>query len=507
MRNTLQATARGFVLIVCMISVCMISQAIAADVPSESDYYKIVTAEIPQGVVLEACAFQMMPDGRLAVASRRGEIWMIADPFSKEIRASQFTRFAHGLHEVLSLAERNGWLYVVQRCDVSRLKDTNNDGKADLYEVVSDAWGISGDQHEYAFGSKFDRNGDLWITLCLTGSFTSKADYRGWCVRVNENGKLVPTASGIRSPGGMGFNATGDVFYTDNQGPWNGTCTLRLLRPGKFAGHPGGLDWYSKAESTLGKAPQMPQSGGRMVAEADRIPELELPAVYFPYKKMGQSASGITCDLSGGKFGPFEKQLFVADQTYSQIMRVDLEQIDGVYQGACFPFREGFGSGLVGLESSEKGPIFAGGTARGWGSRGKLEFSVERLDWTGKTPFEIQTMRLNSDGFTLTMTEPVDVTTATSKDSYSLGTYTYIYQSAYGSPEVDQTTPVIESISVDDDAKTIRLVVKGLQRGHVHELHLNGVRSQKQMPLLHPVAYYTLNRFKQPEGTGQRAAK
>lgn len=48
------------------------------------------------------------------------------------------------------------------------------------------------------------------------------------------DGKSMPTCSGIRSPGGIGMNADGDVFYTDNQGPWNGTCGLKHLIPGKF---------------------------------------------------------------------------------------------------------------------------------------------------------------------------------------------------------------------------------------------------------------------------------
>jgi len=81
--------------------------------PVEADFYPITTFQIPEGVVLEASAFQLLPDGRLAIASRRGEIWLVTDPFAKEVTAKQFHRFAHGLHEVLSLAEKDGWLYVV----------------------------------------------------------------------------------------------------------------------------------------------------------------------------------------------------------------------------------------------------------------------------------------------------------------------------------------------------------------------------------------------------------
>src|SRR5690242_10965938 len=70
--------------------------------PTEADYYPITRFEVPKGVELEAAGFQLMPDGRMAVCSRRGEIWMIANPFAKEVKADQFKRFAHGLHESLS---------------------------------------------------------------------------------------------------------------------------------------------------------------------------------------------------------------------------------------------------------------------------------------------------------------------------------------------------------------------------------------------------------------------
>ncbi|MCA8998887.1 MAG: hypothetical protein KDA80_17945 [Planctomycetaceae bacterium] len=471
------------------------SPTVAQELPSEDDYYPITRFEVPEGVVLEASSFQLMPDGKVAVASRRGEIWMISEPFAKEVDASHFSRFAHGLHEVLSLAEKDGWLYVVQRCDVSRIRDTNGDGKADEFEVVSDNWEISGDYHEYAFGSKFDPEGNIWVTLCLTGSFSSQVPFRGWCVRVNKDGTMVPTTSGIRSPGGMGSDAQGNIFYTDNQGPWNGTSGLKILKPGRFVGHPGGFSWYDLevTKAAMGPKPQEPESGSRFMAEADKIPKYDPPVVLFPYKKMGQSASGIACDTTEGKFGPFAGQMFVGDQTFSTVMRVFIETVNGRMQGVCFPFREGFGSGTLGVEMTPQGAMFVGGTNRGWGSRGNKDFAVERVDWTGKVPFEIHEMRARPNGFLLTFTEPVDKEAAANTDSYKIETYTYLYQSSYGSPEVDQTLPTIMAAEVAEDGLSVSLKIDGLQRGHVHELHALGVRSQSGTPLLHEAAYYTLN--------------
>jgi glucose/arabinose dehydrogenase len=468
-------------------------RAQAADSTSaESRFYQLVKIPIPTGIVLEAGALQVMPTGQLAVSTRIGDIYMIDRAFENPPNNVQFHPFASGLHEVLGLALRDGWLYATQRGEVTRMKDLNGDGRADLFETVSDDWGITGDYHEYAFGSKFDRDGNIWVVLCLTGSFTSETEFRGWCLRISPDGKVTPTCSGLRSPGGIGTNSVGDMFYTDNQGPWNGACALKHLKPGAFVGNPSGNGWY-KLTDALGQRPADPQSGSRMHIEAKKIPELIPPAILFPYNKMGQSAAGIVCDTTGGKFGPFQNQLFVSDQTHSTVMRVYLEKVNGRYQGACFPFRQGFGSGSLALEFGPDASLIVYGTDRGWGARGGKPFALERLVWTGATPFEIHEMRAKSNGFELTFTQAVDPATAGSPASYKLETYTYIYQSNYGSPEVDKTTPVIKSITVAKDGRSARLVVDGLQEGHVHEMHLPGIRSASGEPLVHPTAYYTMN--------------
>ena len=111
--------------------------------------------------------------------------------------------------------------------------------------------------------------------------------------------------------------------------------------------------------------------------------------MYFPYYKLGQCSTGILCDLTGGKFGPFQEQLFVGDLTHSMVMRVFLEKVNGRYQGVAFPFRRGFDSGNVALEYAPDGSMFVFGSNRGWGCVGPKPFALQRLVWTGKIPFEV----------------------------------------------------------------------------------------------------------------------
>jgi hypothetical protein len=171
-----------------------------------------------------------------------------------------------------------------------------------------------------------------------------------------------------------------------------------------------------------------------------------------------------------------------------------LEQVNGIYQGAVFHFLEGFEAGIIPVRLDQKeGVLFVGGSNRGWGSRGSKPFTFERVRSTGKVPFEINTMKANKDGFTLAFTEAVDPTSAANPASYDMAAWTYILQSDYGSPEVDQATPKVTAAKVAADGKSVRLTVEGLVKGHVHQLSAKGVKSAAGNPLWHPEAFYTLN--------------
>ena len=205
------------------------------------------------------------------------------------------------------------------------------------------------------------------------------------------------------------------------------------------------------------------------------------------------ACTGRLCDRTGGKFGPFSKQLFIADQSHSNISRVFIEEVNGIKQGVVFPFLKGFKSGLIGGRMNEKGQLFAGGSDRGWGAKGGAPFSFERVDWTGKVPFEVREMRAKPDGFELTFTEPVDAKTAGDVASYKARAFIYAYREEYGGPEVDDKVVKITKAVVSGDGKSVRLTFDKLTQGDIHELHLDGVKSADGRPVLHPVGYYTLN--------------
>ena len=107
-------------------------------------------------------------------------------------------------------------------------------------------------------------------------------------------------------------------------------------------------------------------------------------------------------------------------------------------------------------------------------------------------------MQVKPDGFDLHFTTPADAMTASDPASYTLETFTHHFYGAYGGPEVEQADQRVVSATPTADGLNVRLVVDKLVRGHIHELHLPGVRDRQGAPLLHDVAYYTLNEIPKP---------
>jgi len=460
---------------------------------AENEFYKLTTIPFPKELKLEVSGMATLPGDRMAIAIRKGEIW-IAEKLSTG--KPVYKKFASGLHEPLGLALRKGDLYTVQRSELTRLRDTDGDGRADEYLTHAKGWGVTGNYHEYAYGPAVDKAGNLWVALnCSIGKGPNPNNrWRGWSLRVKPDGSWSPMSGGFRSPSGIGANLAGDMFATDQQGNWFPTCPLIHVKRGAFHGHADALQFTKLPGATFAVKEPLPKN--LTVAEAARrIPAYQLPAVWFPYRKMGMSTTDILADSTRGKFGPFAGQLFCGEFTMSFVSRVFLEKIGGEYQGACFRFRDGLDCAALRLQWGADGSMYIGQSNRGWNSLGTKSYGLQRLQWTGQTPFEIKTMSARPDGFRLTFTQPVDAATALNPKSYTLTSYTYPYHSKYGGEPVDVKTHKIKITEIDANALFVHLKVEGLREGYVHELHANGLRNLKGNPLLHKAAYYTLNRI------------
>ena len=395
----------------------------------------------------------------------------------------------------------DGAFYSIQRGELTQLIDQDGDNQADIYKTVT-KWDLNGYYHEYSYGPVLLPDGQMLVTLNLgwVGYGESASKWRGWMLKVSEDGQVTPYATGLRSPAGFGINAQGDVFYTENQGDWVGSGRMTHLELGDFAGNPAGLRWSSEKGSPISlKVNDIDDTRNLSLYEyQNELKGVKAPSVWFPHTLMGISTSDI--NFFSKEMGPFEGQMMVGDQGHSKIMRVFQEKVNGVYQGVCFPFREGFSSGVLRIVNNPKNDaIYVGQTNRGWGSTGQSSFALERMSWTGKIPFEIKTIKVHPEGFSLEFTQPIDAASAQSLSSYQITDFTYSYHHFYGSDVQNKERRNITDISLSEDGMNVLLKLDQFRKGYIYEIKAPGILNQLGQTLLHDFGYYTLNEI--PVGT------
>ncbi|MCC6408715.1 MAG: DUF1080 domain-containing protein [Planctomycetes bacterium] len=454
----------------------------------ESAFYSVDYLVPPDGSRVEVGGMDFLPDGRLVVSTRRGQVWLVSNPLAADPKDAKFALFAEGLQEGLGLRVIDGKIHLVQRSELSVLVDSDGDDRCDRIDTLCDDWGVSGHYHEFAFGLPRDAAGNFYVSLNVSFGDPqwwhgrSTVPYRGWVVQIAPDGKFTPFAAGFRSPAGIGNDADGEIFVTENQGDWMPACPLFHIEKDGFYGHPASLAW-TEAYQREGKKPTDTDP-----PDVPRKPA----ALWIPYD-WARSAAEMVPDLTGGKFGPFERQLFIAELTNGLVLRADLEKVQGVHQGAVFPFRQHVGS-AVRLKFASDGTLFTGFTDRGWGGQAPGD-GIARIRWTKQLPLEIEHVRLVSDGFRLEFTKPLALTAGVMPPQYHIQSYDYDYWWEYGSPVRNAKTLMPKTIAVAADRKSLTLGGLGLEAGKVVRVSIDGLAAEDGSQLLHDEFAYTINQL------------
>jgi glucose/arabinose dehydrogenase len=444
----------------------------------EADYYSVEHFTTPEGEYLEVGGMDFSSDGTLWVSTRRGRVWRIENALADDPADARFTIFAEGLHEGLGLKVVDDVVHVAQRGELSRLLDLDGDGRCDRIETISQDWGMSGNYHEFAFGLPRDAEGNFYMSTNV-GFWSpewwhglSKVPHRGWVLKIAPDGTTTPIASGVRSPCGLGLTADGLLLYTDNQGDWMPVCGIFPVEQGGFLGHPASLRWTEH----YGNGAEVPSS--TVPPDVERTPA----AIWLPYEWSRSTGNLEPGPVEG--FGPFGTQLFVAELTNGMVLRADMEQVQGVWQGVCFPFRQEVGS-ICRVVFAPDGSLFTGFTNRGWGGLGPGG-GLARIRYQGDTPFEMQTVKIREDGFVVSFTAPLP---EGAEPQIALRAYDYNWWWDYGSPEMRSHALEVEAVEIAADRLSMRLRVPELEPGWCVRGTLEGVG------LLHTDFAYTVNQM------------
>lgn len=416
--------------------------------------------------LFEPLAIDFQQDGTPVIGSRAAGIWKIKD--------NLWHPYALGAYDVLGLnIMPNGDLIVAQKPEITRISDRDKDGTADTFQTLTDQFRFAGNYHAFNHGPAIDTKGNIHFSLNIQHAGNRKyripkgsdqehsaykaggkymgasGGYRGWNMQLTTDGKTIPYASGLRSPAGLAFSPDDKLYYTENQGEFVGTSRLYLIQKDKFYGNPCGLiDLKGENSKTLDNR------------RDELIANRQLPSVLFPHALVANSPGHPVWDTTKGKFGPFAEQMFVGDQTLSNIHRVHLETINGIEQGCVLPFVTGLPSGAMRLTFSPTGEMWVGQTGRGWASKGGNLAALQKITWDKKDSQAIHKVEARKYGFEIFFTQPVAKADQDSYNSTLIDSWYYENSSTYGSKEHDKNQQEVEATRWSADNKSVQIAVK-----------------------------------------------
>ena len=463
--------------------------------PCVASSWRVETIALPEGLPPEVGAVQLDKEGTLYVALRRGDILM-AKPVA-DAKKFQWKHFASGFHNACGMeVVAPGHLIVSQMPELTEVKDTDNDGVADTYRTMTDAWGVSGNYHEtneicsdgqggYYIavgtasynGPTFHHVRGVYSKVGRRGRNFSGVQWKGWVMHYSKDGKVTPFAKGFRMHNGITRDSKGNIWCTDNQGDWRATTPLYHVQKNHFYGHPSSLVWD----------PKWPEGKDPLKMTLKEIDAMRTrPSVQIPHVQMNRSASE-PVEIPEG-FGPFAGQLLIPDNNGTRITRVMLDKVNGQYQGSCTHFIRGQGllsGGNRVVFSADGKTLYTGHTVRGWG---KPAEGLQRITWLGKDPFAVKHINLQKNGFRVSLTKPGRI-----DDKTFVRVRSFKYQSkwTYGGPMLDKRN---ENVTIKQSVKDeIELDVGQLEEFRVYEIFIREMKSEKGERLEDNVYYYTAN--------------
>ena len=70
---------------------------------TQSDFYLREEIPLPKGEIMEISSIALMPEDKVAVATRRGDVWICSGAYGDDLSKVTWKKFAFGLHEPLGM--------------------------------------------------------------------------------------------------------------------------------------------------------------------------------------------------------------------------------------------------------------------------------------------------------------------------------------------------------------------------------------------------------------------
>lgn len=391
---------------------------------------------------LRFTGLDFFPDGRIAICSWDGDVWVVTPSASAHGETLEWQRVASGLFQPLGLKICNGRIHLTCRDQLAVLHDLNGDGETDFYECLNHDHQVTEHFHEFAMGLQADAAGNFYYAKSGCHGKAAIVPQHGTLLKVSADGSRTEIlANGFRAANGVCLNPDGSFVVTDQEGFWNPKNRINWVVPG-VAGKPkfyGNMLGYHDVTDPSDAAMEPPLCW--ITNEFDRSPA-ELVWVDSP------------------AWGPLGGGLLNLSYGYGKVFLVLHEEVDGIRQG-----------GMVELPI----PAFPTGIMRGRFHPGDGQFyTCGMFAWAGNAihpgglyriryqhrPLSIP-LRLHAWtwGVEIAFSESLDPEVANNPKNYAIKVWDLHRSARYGSDHLNERTWKIKSARLTESGNIVQLEI------------------------------------------------
>jgi hypothetical protein len=426
-------------------------------------------------------------DGRAAVCTAQGEVWIVSG-IDDGLQKLEWRRFASGLFQPLGLKIVRGEVHVVGRDQITRLRDQNGDGEADHYANVNNDALLGSNGAEYSLDLQTDSKGNFYFGKATSWHPDIQHEHEGVIFKVSPDGaKSEVIATGLRVPNGLGISPDDEIAVSDQQGHWQPSSKLNLIRTGGFYGTmPAAqreieLRWRGETIRVNPSDPAVRQRlGFTGWGPKNPIPAhyYERPLAWLPWPV--DNSSGAPFWAITEKWGPLSGKLHFTSYGRCALFTTLRHKVGDLEQAAMVPLGLRFDSGIQrGRVNPRDGQVYLAGL-RGWLTTAQKDGGLYRVRHTGKPAHLPVAFKVTKRGVELRFSDALNPACVADLKNIKARRWNYYYSGNYGSMEYSVTSPkevthdmlTVQSARLSDEAKLLTLDLADMRTSHQLQLDL-----------------------------------
>lgn len=455
--------------------------------------------------------FDFFADGRAAICTEQGEVWVVSG-IDDKLEKLSWRRFASGLFQPLGLRIVHDEVYVLGRDQITRLRDLNGDGEADLYENIYNDTIISSNAADYSLDLQTDSAGNFYFGKATPWLPDITTPHQGVLFKVSPDGATSEIiATGLRVPNGLAVSPSGEIAVSENQGHWQPSSKVNLIRPGGFYGMmPSAqreieMTWGDKTFTVNPSDPAVGKELGFIgYGPNNPVPRApyDLPLAWLPYSV--DNSSGAPFWAVTDKWGPLSGQLLFTSYGRCALFATLRHKVGKIEQGAMVPLNLPFDTGIMrGRVHPLDGQIYVAGL-RGWLTTAQREGGLYRVRYTGKPAHLPVDFAVRTTGVELRFSDPLDPQVIGDLANFTAERWNYFWSGNYYSAEYSVTHPkepkhdilTVQAAHLSADGRTLTLDIPDMRKSHQLQINLK-LRTADGRPL-ERVIYITVPVLAEP---------